>query len=102
MPSQNGRRRGNSVQPVSKRPAPADSGPLTRRETEVAEWIAEGKRNREIGEILGCSARTVQKHVEHILEKLQLETRTSVCVWCLERRLSAAGRARARRKSSQG
>ena len=59
---------------------------LTKRELEVAEWIAAGKRNREIGEILGCSSRTVQKHVQHILEKLHLETRTAVCVWWYERR----------------
>jgi DNA-binding CsgD family transcriptional regulator len=60
--------------------------PLTQRELEVAEWIAAGKRNREIGEILGCSSRTVQKHVQHILDKLHLETRTEVCVWWYERR----------------
>ncbi|MFN2621833.1 MAG: response regulator transcription factor [Chthoniobacterales bacterium] len=59
---------------------------LTNRELEVAEWIAAGKRNREIGEILGCSSRTVQKHVQHILEKLHLETRTAVCVWWYEHR----------------
>lgn len=59
---------------------------LTKRELEVVEWIAAGKRNREIGKILGCSSRTVQKHVEHILEKLHLETRTAVCVWWYEHR----------------
>jgi hypothetical protein len=35
------------------------------------------------------------------LEKLHLETRTSVCVWCLERRLGTDGRARPRRKPSR-
>lgn len=52
----------------------------------MVEWIAAGKRNHEIGKILGCSSRTVQKHVQHILEKLHLETRTAVCVWHYENR----------------
>jgi DNA-binding CsgD family transcriptional regulator len=72
--------------------APSYSEPprsLTKRELEVVEWIAAGKRNREIGEILGCSSRTVQKHVQHILEKLHLETRTAVCVWWFEHRLDS-------------
>src|SRR5437868_4654945 len=49
--------------------------PLTFRETEVLQWIAAGKRDREIGHILNISSRTAQKHVQHILEKLQVETR---------------------------
>jgi DNA-binding CsgD family transcriptional regulator len=61
---------------------------LTRRELEVIEWIVAGKRNHEIGKILECSPRTVQKHVQHILEKLHLETRTEVCIWWYERRLN--------------
>jgi DNA-binding CsgD family transcriptional regulator len=67
---------------------------LTKRELEVVEWIAEGKRNREIGEILGCSERTVQKHVQHILEKLHLETRIAVCIWWFEQRLDVKSLAR--------
>src|SRR6476661_832871 len=84
MPSRNGRSpRVNEPPPnYSERPRA-----LTARELEVVEWIAAGKRNREIGKILGCSPRTVQKHVEHILEKLQVETRTAVCVWRYESRL---------------
>lgn len=61
---------------------------MTRRELEVVEWIVAGKRNHEIGKILGCSPRTVQKHVQHILEKLNVETRTGVCIWWYERRLN--------------
>jgi DNA-binding CsgD family transcriptional regulator len=71
---------------------------LTKRELEVAEWIAAGKRNREIGEILGCSPRTVQKHVQHILDKLHLETRTAVCVWWYEHRLGSDKSPRRRSK----
>lgn len=50
---------------------------LTTRESEVFAWMREGKRNSEIGMILGCSPRTVDKHVENILRKTGSETRTA-------------------------
>jgi DNA-binding CsgD family transcriptional regulator len=50
---------------------------LTPRETEVLAWLAKGKTNRDIGDILGMSPRTVNKHLEHIYEKLGVETRTA-------------------------
>jgi DNA-binding CsgD family transcriptional regulator len=50
---------------------------LTEREAEVLAWVAQGKGNREIGMILGMSARTVQKHLEHVFEKLEVESRTA-------------------------
>lgn len=61
---------------------PADSAagvpvPLTARESEVLSWVARGKTNRDIAEILGMSPRTVNKHLEHIFEKLGVETRTA-------------------------
>jgi len=50
---------------------------LTPRETEVLSWLAKGKTNRDIADILGMSHRTVNKHLEHIFEKLGVETRTA-------------------------
>lgn len=50
---------------------------LTPRETEVLTWLARGKTNRDIAEILGMSHRTVNKHLEHIFEKLGVETRAA-------------------------
>lgn len=50
---------------------------LTPRETEVVTWLARGKTNRDIAEILGMSHRTVNKHLEHIFEKLGVETRAA-------------------------
>lgn len=50
---------------------------LTIREAEVLHWVICGKTNRDIGEILGSSHRTVNKHLEHIFEKLGVETRTA-------------------------
>jgi DNA-binding NarL/FixJ family response regulator len=50
---------------------------LTRREYEVLCRIAEGKSNAEIGETIGAATRTVDKHVEHIFDKLAVKTRTA-------------------------
>jgi DNA-binding CsgD family transcriptional regulator len=40
-------------------------------------WVIKGKTNRDIGDILGTSPRTVNKHLEHVFEKLGVETRTA-------------------------
>jgi DNA-binding NarL/FixJ family response regulator len=50
---------------------------LTQRESEVLHWVIQGKTNRDIGDILGMSPRTVNKHLEHVFEKLGVETRTA-------------------------
>ena len=55
----------------------ADAFNLTPRELEVLLWVSRGKTNRDIGDILGLSPRTVNKHLEHIYEKLGVETRTA-------------------------
>jgi DNA-binding NarL/FixJ family response regulator len=76
-----------SLAPV-RATAPASSGAstltphaalptLTPRETEVLSWLAKGKTNRDIADILGMSHRTVNKHLEHIFEKLGVETRAA-------------------------
>ncbi|ADZ68845.1 response regulator transcription factor [Polymorphum gilvum] len=53
---------------------------LTAREAEVLLWIAKGKANRDIGDILGLSPRTVNKHLEQIYAKLGVENRASAAV----------------------
>ena len=50
---------------------------VTSREAEVLLWLSRGKSNREIGEILGISPRTVNKHLEQIFVKLGVENRAS-------------------------
>ncbi|MCC4273613.1 response regulator transcription factor [Marinomonas communis] len=50
---------------------------LTERESHVLHWIANGKTNREIAEILEMSPRTVNKHLEQIFPKLGVENRTA-------------------------
>jgi DNA-binding response OmpR family regulator/DNA-binding CsgD family transcriptional regulator len=58
---------------------------LTRREAEVLYWVSKGKTSPDIGEILGSSPRTVNKHLEHIYEKLGVETRTAAANLALSR-----------------
>ena len=50
---------------------------LTFREAEVLMWLARGKANRDIGEILGLSPRTVNKHLEQIYSKIGVENRAA-------------------------
>jgi DNA-binding CsgD family transcriptional regulator len=48
---------------------------LSPRETEILQWVAQGKTNAEIGRILNISPRTVQKHLERIYCRLGVENR---------------------------
>ena len=50
---------------------------LTERESEVLYWIGNGKTNREIGQILDNSPRTINKHLEQVFRKLEVSNRTS-------------------------
>jgi DNA-binding response OmpR family regulator len=50
---------------------------MTGREAEVLLWLSRGKSNREIGQILNISPRTVNKHLEQIFVKLGVENRAS-------------------------
>ena len=59
-------------------PAPTNDFGLSKRELEIARWIGDGKKNVEIASILGISPRTVQKHIEHIFEKMGVKTRVAV------------------------
>jgi DNA-binding CsgD family transcriptional regulator len=61
---------------------------LTGREADVMLWIANGKTNREIGQILEMSPRTVNKHLEQVFRKLGVENRTAAAaaaIRCLAR-----------------
>ena len=50
---------------------------LTAREAQVLYWVVKGKTNRDIADILAMSPRTVNKHLEHVFQKLGVETRTA-------------------------
>jgi len=57
---------------------------VTGREADVLIWIAKGKTNREIAQILDMSPRTVNKHLEQIFRKLGVENRTSAAATTLK------------------
>jgi DNA-binding CsgD family transcriptional regulator len=57
---------------------------LTHREGEVLAWVAQGKTNDAIATLLGLSYRTVEKHLENILRKLGVETRTAAAARAFE------------------
>jgi DNA-binding CsgD family transcriptional regulator len=63
--------------------AAVESSGLTAREGEVLGWISRGKTNGEIAIILDMRTSTVKKHVEHILVKLGVETRTGAAAVAL-------------------
>jgi DNA-binding NarL/FixJ family response regulator len=58
---------------------------LTAREIEVLRCVAEGKRNREIGEKLFITEETVKVHVKHIMDKLYAADRTQAVAIALRR-----------------
>jgi predicted ATPase/DNA-binding CsgD family transcriptional regulator len=72
--------------------APVEPSPLTRRELEVADLVADGLSNPEIAARLVISVRTAQGHVENILRKLGFNSRSRVAAWVTERRLAENAR----------
>ena len=49
--------------------------PLTRRETQILNYVAEGNSNKQIADILGISEQTIKSHVSAILRKLNANDR---------------------------
>ena len=60
---------------------------LTPRQQEVLTLIAEGLSNREIGERLGISVKTVERHRENIMKRLNLHSRTDLVKYALRKGL---------------
>lgn len=57
------------------------SSPLTAREREIADLVAQSLSNREIAQRLVLSERTVETHVRSILAKLGFSSRTEIVAW---------------------
>lgn len=57
---------------------------LTRTEASVLYWVREGKTSPEIAIIVGAALPTVKKHLEHVYEKLGVETRTAAALLASE------------------
>lgn len=61
---------------------------ITTRESDVFLWLARGKTNRDIAQILEMSPRTVNKHLEQLFKKLNVENRTAaagLAMQCLQK-----------------
>jgi DNA-binding CsgD family transcriptional regulator len=63
-----------------------DESRLTRREEEISAMIAEGLSNRAIAARLFLSERTVQNHVQHVLDKLDLANRAQIAAWAVRKK----------------
>src|SRR5262249_30286586 len=68
----------------------ARSDGLSRREREVAMLIIDGSTNRQIAEQLSITERTAEHHLENIMAKLGVNSRTQVGVWAAEHGLKAS------------
>lgn len=84
-------RQTSSFDPDFTSPAPLIALGLTAREAEVLLWIAQGKSNGEIGLIISAAENTVKKHVQHIFEKLGLDSRNAATVLALEKLSCGSG-----------
>ena len=68
---------------------PLTEEPLTAREEEVLQLVAQGLSNQEISEKLLISERTVRNHVSNILDKLHLANRTQAALYALREGLAS-------------
>jgi DNA-binding NarL/FixJ family response regulator len=64
-------------------PASAEVNPLTEREREILQLVAEGRTNREIADLLTVSIKTVQAHRSNIMEKLGAHDRTDLVKYAI-------------------
>jgi len=67
---------------------PPDADPyeaLTDREKQVLKLVAEGRTNKEVAEMLAVSVKTAMSHREHIMQKLDLHSRTELIKFALRK-----------------
>jgi DNA-binding NarL/FixJ family response regulator len=76
---------------VGSRPGPRVAGPLTSREHQVLDLVSRGLSNREIGDRLFISPKTVEHHVGRILSKLGLRSRAEAVAWTLRNPSTESG-----------
>ncbi len=63
----------------------SDLDPLSTREREVLKLIAEGKTNKEIGDLLFISVRTVERHRANMMEKLNLKKTADLIKYAIQK-----------------
>jgi DNA-binding NarL/FixJ family response regulator len=70
--------------PAAQAALTAGSDQLSRREVEVAVLIARGLTSKEVGQRLLIKRGTVDTHVQHIYNKLNIESRPQLAIWLVE------------------
>ena len=63
--------------------APESPEPLSERETEVLQLLAQGHSNKELAQALSLSEKTVKTHVSNILGKLGVPSRTQAALYAV-------------------
>ncbi len=71
------RRLAAALEELERTRAPRVVNELTPREQEVLAWVARGKTNAEVAQILWLAPSTVRKHLENVYAKLGVSTRTA-------------------------
>jgi len=71
-------------QPGRRGPHLQKAAALTSREMEVLQLVAEGKANKQTAEQLGISTKTVEKHREHLMEKLDIHDTAGLTRYAIE------------------
>lgn len=66
------------------KPAAKVDHPLTKRELQIAQLVAEGLTNPQIGERLGIKGRTVSSHLDNVYARLRISGRAALTRWLLE------------------
>ncbi len=81
------------TQPVNGRSGRSEAriSSLTPRQSEIAALIADGLTNEQIAKRLTITPGTVGNHIEHILRRLELRSRTQVGVWAVQHGLYRPG-----------
>ncbi len=81
---------GTATAPPSGAPSASSAalpatGPLTGREVQIAQLVANGLTNKEIARRMAVSKRTVDAHVDHIFAKLGISSRVQLTLWLRDR-----------------
>jgi DNA-binding CsgD family transcriptional regulator len=63
------------------------NGMLTAAETNIFFLVIEGMLDKEIASAIGCSVPTVETHLKHIREKLDVNNRIEIMGWAMQRKL---------------
>jgi two-component system response regulator NreC len=84
-------RRGAAATAAIEEPAtePTSLDVLSARERQVLEMVAQGLNNTEIGQQLGLSHKTIARHRERIMNKLNLHSRTELVKFAIRTHLIA-------------